>query len=176
MSDSVAAARAYIGLGSNLEQPRQQVKRAIDALADVPGIRVLQDAGYYISSPMGPEDQPDYINSVVQIETRLMPQELLAVCQQIEQQQGRVRTRHWGERTIDLDILLYGEQKIETDDLCIPHPGITQRDFVYLPLLAIDAAVTLPGRGQLKTIITAARTQESTEGAEYGCRFGGHIE
>ena len=172
MSDHADVVRAYIGLGSNLDRPRSQVKRAILALAELPETRVIQDAGYYVSSPMGPADQPDYINTVVQIETRLSPQDLLHACQQIEQQLGRIRTRHWGERTIDLDILLYGDRQIETDTLRIPHPGIWQRDFVYLPLLAIDDTISLPGSGQLKTIIEHDHKQD----ADFACRFDGYID
>jgi 2-amino-4-hydroxy-6-hydroxymethyldihydropteridine diphosphokinase len=148
------------------------VKRAIDALTGLPDTRVIQDAGYYVSRPMGPEDQPDYINTVVLIETRMSPQQLLDACRQIEHQQGRIRGRHWGERSIDLDILLYGDRQIETDMLTIPHPGITQRDFVYLPLLAIDDTISLPGRGQLKAIIE----HERTEDAGFACRFDASID
>ena len=172
MSDGEAAVCAYIGLGSNLDQPRAQVKRAIVALDGLPDTRVVQDAGYYVSRPMGPEDQPDYINTVVQIETRLSPQDLLDACLQIEHQQGRIRSRHWGERSIDLDILLYGDRQIETDTLCVPHPGITQRDFVYLPLLAIDDTISLPGRGQLKAIIK----RDTTEDADFACHFDASID
>ena len=172
MSHAEGLVRAYIGLGSNLDRPRAQVKQAIIALAGLPETRVVQDAGYYVSRPMGPEDQPDYINTVVQVETRLSPQQLLDACLQIEHQQGRIRTRHWGERSIDLDILLYGDRQIETDTLCIPHPGITQRDFVYLPLLAIDDTISLPGRGQLKAIIK----RDTTEGADFACHFDASID
>ena len=172
MSHDADAVQAYIGLGSNLDDPRSQVKRAVLALDQLPQTRVMQDAGYYVSSPMGPADQPDYVNTVVQIETGLSPQDLLDACQQIEQRQGRIRTRHWGERTIDLDILLYGDRQIETATLRIPHPGITQRDFVYLPLLAIDDTISLPGRGQLQAIIEHDRTQD----ADFACRFDGYID
>jgi 2-amino-4-hydroxy-6-hydroxymethyldihydropteridine diphosphokinase len=98
---------AYIGLGSNIEQPYQQIKNAIIALDKIPDTKVRRDSGYYKSRPMGPEDQPDYVNAVVELETILTPAELLEHCQRIEQQQGRVRLRRWGERSIDLDILLY---------------------------------------------------------------------
>jgi len=172
VSHAEGLVRAYIGLGSNLDRPRSQVKQAIIALAGLPETRVVQDAGYYVSRPMGPEDQPDYINTVVQIETRLSPQQLLDACLRIEHQQGRIRTRHWGERSIDLDILLYGDQRIETDTLTIPHPGITQRDFVYLPLLAIDDTISLPGRGRLRAIIE----HERTEDADFACRFDAPID
>ena len=120
----------YIGLGSNIEQPYLQIKNAMIALNDLPDTVVLTDSGYYKSKPMGPEDQPDYVNAVVEIETALDASELLKSCQLIEQQQGRIKKRHWGERCIDLDILLYVDLQILTDDLTLPHPGIWLRDFV----------------------------------------------
>ena len=125
---------AYIGLGSNIEQPYMQIKNAISALDNLPDTDVIMDSGYFRSKPMGPKDQPDYVNAAVVIETLLAATELLACCQLIEKQQGRIKKRLWGERCIDLDILLYADQQIATDELTVPHPGICKRDFVYLPL------------------------------------------
>jgi 2-amino-4-hydroxy-6-hydroxymethyldihydropteridine diphosphokinase len=163
---------AYVGLGSNLEQPLQQVKDAITALKQSSEILVLQDSGYFTSKPMGPEDQPDYVNAVVKIKTTLSPILLLKKCQLIEQQQARIKTRHWGERTIDLDILLYADEKISEPDLTVPHPGICQRDFVYLPLLKIAADIEIPGKGQLNSIIKS--TADNV--ADFSCQFAGNIE
>lgn len=162
----------YIGLGSNLDEPYQQIKSAIKAIGNLSGTEVIQDSGYFKSKPMGPEDQPDYLNAVVEIRTNLTARELLAQCQLIEVQQGRIKTRHWGERSIDLDILLYENQQIEMKELTVPHPGIWQRDFVYMPLLKINQSINIPGKGLLAEIIKS----EGMVNDEYGCRFVGKIE
>jgi len=148
--------RAYIGLGSNLDAPRRQLATALTALAALPQSRLLADSGCYHSRPMGPQDQPDYCNAVAQIDTELKPLALLDALQAIERAQGRVRGRRWGERTLDLDLLLYGDASIDTPRLKVPHPGLCQRDFVYLPLLALDAAIEVPGRGPLRACIPPA--------------------
>lgn len=165
---------AYVGLGSNIEQPYLQIQTAIMSLHALPGISVLNDSGYFKSKPMGPKDQPDYVNAVVAIETTMTADELLQQCQQIEQQQGRIRSRRWGERSIDLDILLYADQQIQTDDLTVPHPGICLRDFVFLPLLKLDPEIKVPGRGLLKTVIEK-QTAEKYE-TDYDCQFAGNID
>ena len=162
----------YIGLGSNLEQPREQVKRALRSLAELPQTKLLADSGFYVSKPMGPGDQPDYVNAVAELETVLDAETLLGYCQSIERQQGRIRQRHWGERTIDLDVLLYGQAQIDTADLTIPHPGIGMRDFVYLPLLKISPDIVIPGRGPLKEIVQSGASDET----DYACTFAGNIE
>ena len=167
----------YIGLGSNLEQPYLQIKNAIAALGDLSGTRVINDSGYFKSKPMGPEDQPDYVNAVVEVETELAAEELLKRCQQIEKKQGRVKKRHWGERTIDLDVLLYADQQIKTENLTVPHPGICQRDFVYMPLLKLNPDVIVPGTGPLNIIVQSVGKQaaESAD-ADHSCQFAGNIE
>ena len=167
----------YIGLGSNIEQPYQQIKNAIAALNDLPGTKVLTDSGYFKSRPMGPADQPDYVNAVVELQSTLAATELLQHCQSIEQQQGRIKKRHWGERSIDLDILLFAAQTITTHDLTVPHPGISQRDFVYLPLLKINPEIEIPIKGLLHDIIQTAGIQaENTLNTDYDCQFAGNIE
>ena len=167
----------YIGLGSNIEQPRLQIKNAITALAELPGTMVINDSGYFKSKPMGPEDQPDYVNAVVEIETTMSAIDLLEHCQKIEQQQGRIKRRRWGERSIDLDILLYADELIETDVLAVPHPGICQRDFVYMPLLKLDPEINVPGTGLLRNIIKD-KEQPAVERykADHQCQFAGNIE
>ena len=168
---------AYIGLGSNLEQPYQQIKKAIIALNNLAGTKVKTDSGYFKSRPMGPEDQPDYVNAVVELQSTLDAEKLLEYCQLIEQQQGRIKHRHWGERTIDLDVLLYAGLTIETDDLTVPHPGICLRDFVYLPLLKLNAAVEIPAKGLLHDIVQPEKEQAlKTLNTDYGCEFAGNIE
>jgi len=162
----------YIGLGSNIEQPDLQIKNAIIALNNLPGTKVTADSGYYKSKPMGPKDQPDYVNAVVEIETAMNATELLKHCQLIEKQQGRVKTRRWGERTIDLDILLYGDQQIEMNNLMVPHPGIFQRDFVYMPLLKINPEIEIPGKGLLSNMVAP----ETNGSADFACRFAGKID
>lgn len=138
---------AYLGLGANLNQPVQQLNQAVQALRAHPMIRCLCVSPYYQSAPMGPKDQPDYVNAVVECETDLSPLELLDLCQSIEQTQLRVRDRHWGERTIDVDILSIGDLVMQSERLTLPHPGIIDRDFVVLPWrdLAPDYAIPTLG-------------------------------
>lgn len=162
---------AYIGLGSNLAQPYQQIQMAIIALNNLAGTKVTADSGYFKSRPMGPEDQPDYVNAVVELETRISVTKLLAHCQQIEKQQKRIKTRHWGERTIDLDILLYETENIKTRNLTVPHPGICLRDFVYMPLLKINPEIILPGKGKLNNMVNRNETN-----ADFACQFAGKID
>ncbi len=126
----------YIGLGSNLGDSVQILKEAVVKLATLGQVRVSQ---LYQSPPMGPQDQPHYVNAVVELVTDLAPLALLDHLQQFEQDAGRVRLRHWGERTLDLDLLLYGQEQIQTERLTVPHVGIFERDFVLIPLLNLDA-------------------------------------
>jgi 2-amino-4-hydroxy-6-hydroxymethyldihydropteridine diphosphokinase len=135
---------AWIGLGSNLDDPPAQLRRALEALARAPDITLQAVSPFYTGAPMGPADQPDYVNAAARIATMLAPAALLAVLQTIEQQQGRVRGRHWGERTLDLDLLLYANARIRTDTLVVPHPGLAERRFVLQPLVDIDPALQLP--------------------------------
>ena len=145
---------AFIGLGSNLEQPQQQVERAIQSLRDIETITVNAVSSNYKSAPVGPEGQNDYINAVVSIETELPAQQLLDVLQTIENQQGRVRTERWGARTLDLDILLYGDDVINSDRLTIPHKEIANRNFVLLPLMEITSDdFQIPGQGALLDLL-----------------------
>ena len=142
--------RAVVGLGSNLQQPERQLRQALDALRAIAQEGVVKAPSLYRSPPMGPQDQPDYINAVAVIETVLEPLELLDQLQQIEQQQGRERKRHWGERTLDLDLLLYGDQSIDHPRLQVPHPGITERSFVLLPMQEVLGDMQeIPGQGEL---------------------------
>ena len=138
---------AYIGLGSNLDHPRQQLKNALAELDFLDNTALLAASSLYCSPPMGPVDQPDYINAVAQVETMLLPLQLLEAMQGVEQVHHRIRRRHWGERTLDLDLLLYDDLEMLTPQLQIPHPGITQRAFVLMPLLEIAAQTVIPGKG-----------------------------
>ena len=144
---------AFIGLGSNLSGPAQQINRALETLSSLPQVTLLRHSGLYLSPPMGPADQPDYVNAVAQLETELSPHHLLDLLQSIEQQQGRVRGERWGPRTLDLDLLLYDEQRIVDERLSVPHPGMARRAFVLYPLLEIAPGLEIPGLGPLSSLI-----------------------
>jgi len=145
---------ACIGLGSNLDDPVAQIRRAFAALAALPQSRLTGRSSLYRTPPMGPRDQPDYVNAVARLETRLEALELLDALQAIETAQGRVRAERWGPRTLDLDLLLYGEARIVTDRLTVPHPGLTERDFVLVPLREMAGSeLTVPGHGRLGDLI-----------------------
>ncbi|MFV5439747.1 2-amino-4-hydroxy-6-hydroxymethyldihydropteridine diphosphokinase [Acinetobacter oleivorans] len=126
----------YIGLGSNLGDSRQILSEAIAKLKTLGIVKVSR---LYQSPPMGPQDQPNYLNAVAELNTDLAPLDLLDHLQRFEQEAGRVRLRRWGERTLDLDLLIYGNEKIHNERLTVPHIGILQRDFVVIPLLDLDA-------------------------------------
>ncbi|ENX47230.1 2-amino-4-hydroxy-6-hydroxymethyldihydropteridine diphosphokinase [Acinetobacter sp. NIPH 542] len=126
----------YIGLGSNLGDSRQILSEAIAKLKTLGMVKVSR---LYQSPPMGPQDQPNYLNAVAKLITDLAPLDLLDHLQRFEQEAGRVRLRRWGERTLDLDLLIYGNEKIHNERLTVPHIGILQRDFVVIPLLDLDA-------------------------------------
>ena len=140
---------AYIALGSNLNNPIQQITDALDNLQRDPSITLKQTSSIYKSHPQGPQDQPDYYNAVCAIQTNKEPLALLDSCQYIETKQGRIRTRHWGERTIDMDILLYNNTTFRSKRLIIPHPQMKNRLFVLLPLLEIVNKLTLPDQTDL---------------------------
>ncbi|KGM05795.1 2-amino-4-hydroxy-6-hydroxymethyldihydropteridine pyrophosphokinase [Methylophaga thiooxydans] len=144
--------RVYIGLGSNLDNPQTQIKTAIDDIAQLAQTTLVQTSSLYKSPPMGPQDQPDYINAVVSLDTHLSAHALLDALQAIEQSHGRIRKRHWGERTLDLDILLFADQVINDERLNVPHPGISDRPFVLYPLAEIAPNLNIPQRGNIKQL------------------------
>lgn len=141
--------RAWIGLGSNLDDPPAQLQRAVDALARTPGVRVVAVSPVYRNAALQlPDDtdiQPDYFNAVAALDTTLPPLALLDALQAIEQAQGRVRTRRWGARTLDLDLLLYGDTVLDEPRLTVPHPGLPARRFALLPLHDLAPDLVLPG-------------------------------
>lgn len=146
--------RAYIGLGSNLDDPQAQLAKAIAALRNLPESRLTALSRVYRSCPMGPADQPDYLNAVVMLDTRLEPEALLDALQAIEKEQRRVRgPQRWGPRTLDLDLLLYGAEVIDTDRLKVPHPGIAERNFVLYPLSDIAPELVLPDGRSLRELL-----------------------
>lgn len=146
--------KVIIAIGSNLGDPVAQAKVAINALHQLPDSKVSAVSSLYSSSPMGPQDQPDYINAVVEIETNLAPMELLDLTQKIELEQGRVRKEErWGPRTLDLDIILFGDQTIDNERLTVPHYGMKEREFVLYPLAEIYNDLTLPDGTTLSQLL-----------------------
>ena len=130
--------QSYIGLGSNLDNPAWQLDTALRSLDQIPDTRLVKNSLFYRSAPLGPSDQPDFINAVALLDSDLAPGQLLAWLQSIENSQGRVRNgQRWGPRTLDLDLLLYGRHVIDEADLKVPHPGIRYRNFVLVPLLEL---------------------------------------
>jgi 2-amino-4-hydroxy-6-hydroxymethyldihydropteridine diphosphokinase len=150
MPESVVA---YVGLGSNLNDPGQQVLDAFEALDAVEETRVLARSSLYRSAPMGPNARFDFINAVAKLATGLEPLALLDALQAIETRQGRVRMLHWGPRTLDLDILLFGDLTLDSARLVLPHPGISTRNFVLHPLAEIAPGLVLPGLGPIRTLL-----------------------
>ena len=146
---------AFIGIGSNLDNPLLQVQTALRELAEIPKTELIRSSSLYRTPPMGPPDQPDYINAVAALTTTLSPTELLDALQALEARHGRVRTIHWGPRTLDLDLLLYGNETVHTARLTVPHPGIAQRAFVVLPLAEIAPALEIQGLGALSMLRAA---------------------
>ncbi|MDH5611572.1 MAG: 2-amino-4-hydroxy-6-hydroxymethyldihydropteridine diphosphokinase [Gammaproteobacteria bacterium] len=154
---------AFIGLGSNLEQPIEQIKAAVAALKKLPGTQYIGDSGLYLSKPLllegaQQELQPDYYNAVALLDTRLEPLVLLDYLQVIETNQGRVREHRWAARTLDLDILMMGQKQLDEARLQLPHPGICQREFVLYPLQHLceklqQADLQIPGHGMLSEMI-----------------------
>jgi 2-amino-4-hydroxy-6-hydroxymethyldihydropteridine diphosphokinase len=149
---------AYIGLGSNLNDPVGQVRRALGGIAELPESRLAAASRLYRSPPMGPVDQPDFINAVAALETQLAPADLLHALQGIEQAFGRVRLRRWGERIIDLDLLLYDNLRLDAPELVLPHPGMGERAFVLRPLADIAPELIIPGLGPLATLLAELAT------------------
>ena len=133
----------YIGLGSNLGDSRQILAEAVQKLATLGAVKTSR---LYQSPPMGPQDQPNYLNAAVQLVTELEPLALLDELQRFEQDSGRVRLRRWGERTLDLDLLMYGEEQIQNARLTVPHMGIMERDFVLMPLLDLEESLQIKGQ------------------------------
>jgi len=149
------SAIAYIGIGSNLDNPAAQVRRAVATLADTPGIRLLRHSPWYRTAPIGPPGQDDYINGVAELETALEPEMLLDALQAIEQQHGRVRLERWGSRTLDLDIVLYSDLEIHTPRLTVPHREMSRRGFVLQPLADLVPHLVLPDGRSLQTLLAS---------------------
>ncbi|WP_313016773.1 2-amino-4-hydroxy-6-hydroxymethyldihydropteridine diphosphokinase [Atlantibacter hermannii] len=137
--------RVYIAIGSNLASPLEQVNAALAALAEIPDSQIVAVSPFYRAPPLGPQDQPDYLNAAVALDTDLAPETLLDHTQRIELQQGRERKAHrWGPRTLDLDIMLFGDRQIATPRLTVPHYDMKNRAFMLLPLVHIAPDVCFP--------------------------------
>jgi 2-amino-4-hydroxy-6-hydroxymethyldihydropteridine diphosphokinase len=143
---------AYIGVGSNLDDPRAQVLSAFSKLAELPLTRVVLESPIYRSQPFGPVEQPDFANAVVGVLTQLEPRALLAYLRALETAQGRpdlTQRQRWGPRVIDLDVLVYGRERLNDPELTVPHPGIVERNFVLYPLADIAPDLDIPGLGRV---------------------------
>jgi 2-amino-4-hydroxy-6-hydroxymethyldihydropteridine diphosphokinase len=155
MSLAESPNEVFIGLGSNLDNPIQHIQQAITAITQLATVEFIACSSLYNSLPVGPQDQPNFVNAVLHIKTCLSPQDLLKALQNIENDHGRVRNRHWGARTLDLDILLYGTDIIKEPNLQIPHTELSNRSFVLYPLAEIAAEdLFIPGKAHLSELLT----------------------
>ncbi|WP_444883906.1 2-amino-4-hydroxy-6-hydroxymethyldihydropteridine diphosphokinase [Microbulbifer sp. PSTR4-B] len=145
--------RVFIGLGSNLSEPQKQLRSALAAMEEIPDCRLLRCSSFYHSAPIGPGEQPDYVNAVVELECALTPIGLLDQLQTIEQAHGRERSVRWGARTLDLDVLLFGEQQLDETRLQVPHPRMAERNFVLQPLAELDPQLQLPSGELLQQLL-----------------------
>ncbi len=144
---------AYIGLGSNLSEPIEQVRNAVKQIEKIAQSQVTAVSSLYLSKPMGPQDQNDYINAIIALNTSLSAIELLNALQAIENEAGRVRKENrWGARILDLDIILFGNEVINSERLTIPHYGMAEREFVLLPLVEIAPSLQLPNGKSVKLL------------------------
>ena len=152
-------ALAYVALGANLDDPITQIRRAMQALNDLPGCRLARQSSLYRTAPIGVAGQPDYINAVCQLETTLEPLPLLDALLGIETRFGRRRDYRFAPRTLDLDLLLFDDQVIDSPQLTLPHPRMHLRAFVVAPLVEIAPDCRIPGRGKASAWLPATRTQ-----------------
>ncbi len=147
--------RVYIALGSNLANPLHQVQSALNALAELPQTKLIATSSLYRTPPLGPQDQPDYLNAVVALDTDLSAENLLDHTQKIELEHGRVRKdERWGPRTLDLDILLFGDEIINTERLTVPHYDMKNRQFMLYPLAEIAPELYFPTGESLQSVMT----------------------
>lgn len=163
---------SYIALGSNLQQPAEQLQKALNAIKGLPDCALCAVSSFYRSTAVGPGDQPDYLNAVLRLHTKLTPLSLLDALQRIENDQGRTRETRWGARTLDLDILLYGNHLIDQPRLTVPHRAMPQRNFVLYPLLEIAGPnLMLPNGSDLGTLVAACPQGELVK-----CTVGTHSD
>lgn len=144
---------AYVGIGSNLDDPQRQVAEAFDALASIDATRVIARSRSYLTAPLGPQDQPEFANACAGLLTQLSARELLAALKLIELQRGRqAPIVRWGPRRIDFDILVYGNERSDDPILTLPHPGVPVRNFVLYPLLDVAPDLDVPGHGRVRDL------------------------
>jgi 2-amino-4-hydroxy-6-hydroxymethyldihydropteridine diphosphokinase len=141
--------RAYVGLGANLGPKEVTILRAVDLLAAEEGVEVLELSELRETEPVGVVDQPPFLNGALALETTLSPRELLAALLRVEQELGRVRTERWGPRTIDLDLLVYGDEVVDEPGLRVPHPRLHERRFALEPLAELEPGLEIPGLGNV---------------------------
>lgn len=158
--------RTFIGLGSNLVSPERQILLAFDELAALPASRLASRSSLYRTAPIGYADQPDFVNAVAELWTRLSAQQLLDVLLDIERRHGRVRDVANGPRTLDLDVVLFGDHELRAERLHIPHPRAHQRAFVLLPLVEIAPNVEIPGKGPARNWLASCADQPISRIAE----------
>jgi 2-amino-4-hydroxy-6-hydroxymethyldihydropteridine diphosphokinase len=154
--------RVYIGLGSNLGEPDRQVRHACAEIASLPGTQLCRCSSLYRTAPIGYADQPDFVNAVAEIRTTLAPLALLEALRAIEAGHGRIREFRNGPRTLDLDVLIYGDLRMASDELILPHPRAHQRAFVLLPLLEIAPNCVIPGVGAARRWLPSCDDQGIT--------------
>ncbi|MDN6681302.1 MAG: 2-amino-4-hydroxy-6-hydroxymethyldihydropteridine diphosphokinase [Enterobacterales bacterium] len=155
--------RVYIALGSNLANPLHQVQSALNALAELPQTKLIATSSLYRTPPLGPQDQPDYLNAVVALDTDLSAENLLDHTQKIELEHGRVRKdERWGPRTLDLDILLFGDEIINTERLTVPHYDMKNRQFMLYPLAEIAPELRFPSGESLQSVIAQLSAEPLT--------------
>ena len=145
--------RAYVGLGANLGDRDSTIRRAVALLEEAPGVRVVQVSALRETEPWGPVEQPPYLNGAVALDTELEPRALLEVLLDVERRLGRVRTERWGPRTIDLDLLLHGDEVVDEPGLTLPHPHLHERRFALEPLAELAADAVVPGRGTVAELL-----------------------
>ena len=151
---------AYVGIGSNLERPREQVLQAFEELGRIPATRLTRKSSLYRSAPMGNADQPDFVNAVAEIDTALSPTEILLQLKNIETRHGRIRSFPNAPRTLDLDLLLYEKEALASENLTLPHPRMHERAFVLKPLVEIAPDITVPGRKTAKELLKNCAKQD----------------
>jgi len=151
--------RIFIGLGANLGDRLMALRRALSALNAIAGVEVISVSSLYETEPVGVRQQPDFLNAVAELRSRLEPEALLRVAQEVEHRMGRRRIRRWGPRSIDIDLLLWGDRVIASDELSIPHPEMKRRNFVLVPLAEIAPEVEFP----LQRVTIAALLEQSPD-------------
>ena len=147
-----AMTKAYLSIGSNLGDRLASLQGAVELLAARSGVTVLRSSRVYETDPVGGPPQPDFLNAVIEVETSLSPRDLLAACHAAEDSLARLRDQRWGPRTIDVDILTFGDEAVEEPDLTVPHPRMHERGFVLAPLLELDSHPRLPGGSDVSTL------------------------